>query len=139
MAEFERFIFLDDAAKKYGIHVDTLVGLVEEGQLRAVRVNRKIAIAENEVFDLIKQTVAGRARYATLEGKPIRVSEASEKYQIPHATLSKWAKRGYIRVIEQRRRLLLLNEADIARAKDLAERLGMKGGRGVITGPVYSI
>ncbi|MBN1811459.1 MAG: hypothetical protein JXA14_06470 [Anaerolineae bacterium] len=138
MAELETYIPLEDAAQKYDLRAHVLTDLVEKGELRAVQVGRKIAVAEGEVFDLVKEMTGDGRRYAALEGRPIRVSKAAEKYQMPHATLSKWAKRGYIRVIEQRPRLLLLNEADVAKARDLAERLNMTGGRGVITGPVYS-
>ncbi|MBN1811303.1 MAG: hypothetical protein JXA14_05670 [Anaerolineae bacterium] len=139
MAELETYIPLEDAAQKYDLRAHVLTDLVEKGELRAVQVGRKVAVAEDEVFDLVKEMTGDGKKYATLEGKPIRVSKAAEKYQMPHATLSKWAKRGYIRVIEQRPRLLLLNEADVAKARDLAERLNMTGGRGVITGPVYSM
>jgi hypothetical protein len=136
--DLEKFILLEDAARRYHLQIHVLTNLVERRILRAVRINRKIAVSEDEVFEVVKQTVGSRG-YTALEGKPIRASEAAEKYRVPHATLSKWAKRGYIRVIEQRRRLLLLNEADVARAKDLVEHLGMREGRGVITGPVYSL
>ena len=139
MGDLETFIPLEDAAKKYDLHIHLLTDLVERGKIKAVRINRRIAVAEEEVFNLVKEMTGDGRKYAALEGKPIRVTKAARKYQMSHATLSKWAKRGYIRVIEQGPKLLLLNEADVARARDLAERLEMKGGRGVIKGPVYSV
>ena len=138
MAELETFIPLEDAARKYHLHKHLLTDLVERGKIKAVRINRRIAVAEEEVFNLVKEMTEDGRKYAALEGKPIRLTKAAEKYQIAQPTLSKWAKRGYIRVIERGPRLLLLNEADVARAKDLAKCLGMRGGRGVIKRPVYS-
>ena len=76
--------------------------------------------------------------YASLEGNPIRLTRAAEKYQLSQSALSCWARRGYIRVVERGPKLLLLNEADVAKAKDLSVRLGMRKGYGVITGPVYA-
>jgi hypothetical protein len=102
MAELETYIPLEDAAQKYDLRAHVLTDLVEKGELRAVQVGRRIAVAEGEVFDLVKEMTGDGKKYAPLEGKPIRVSKAAEKYQMPHATLSKWAKRGYICVIERR-------------------------------------
>jgi predicted site-specific integrase-resolvase len=138
MAELEKFIPLEDAAQRYSLQAHILARLVDKGELRAVRVNRKIAVAEREVFDLVKE-MAGNGRHEDLEGSPIRVGEASEKYQIPSGTLSRWAQQGYIRTLERGPKLCVLNEADVARARELTERLGMRGGRGVLKGPVYSV
>jgi hypothetical protein len=139
MADLDAFIFLEDAAQKYNVPMHVLADLIEKGNLRAVRVNRKVAVSASDAFDLVKEMTGDGKKYAALEGSPIRVGEASEKYEIPSGTLSRWAKQGYIRVIERGPKLCVLNEADVAKAKDLAEHLGMRGGRGVITGPVYSV
>lgn len=137
MAKLETFISLEEAARRYGLHVRLLNSMVENGEIRAAMVDHKIVVAESEIVTLVKRIVGDGKKYAALEDKPIRVTKAAEKYQISHSTLSKWAKLGYIRVIERGPKLLLLNEADVARAKDLAEYLGMRKRRGVIRGPVY--
>ena len=139
MPDLESFILLEEAARRYGLHVRLLNQLVEKGDIRAAMIDHKIVVAESEIVAFVQKTVRDGKKYTALEGKPIRATKAAEKYQIPQGTLSRWAKRGYIRVIERGPKLLLLNEADVARAKDLAEHLGMRGGRGVIGGPVYSI
>ena len=138
MANLETFISLEEAAQKYGLHVRLLNQLVENGEITAGLVDHKIVIAESEVVSFVKKTVGDGKKYAALEGKPIRVSKAAQKYQIPSGTLSRWVNRGYIRVMERGPKLCVLNEADVARAKDLAERLGMRRGRGVVKSPVYS-
>jgi predicted site-specific integrase-resolvase len=139
MAELEKFIPLKDAAQKYGLQMHVLTDLVEKGKLRALRINHMVIVAEGEVFELVKATNGNGKKYAKLEGKPIRLTRAADKYQISPAALSGWTKRGYIRAVERGPKLLLLNEADVARAKDLAELLGMRRGRGVIEGPVYPL
>ena len=138
MAELEKFIPLEDAAQKYGLQMHVLADLIDRGKLRAVRINHTVAVAEGGVFEFVKETNGNGKKYAKLEGKPIRLTRAANKYQISPAALSDWTKRGYIRTVERGPKLLLLNEADVARAKDLAELLGMRRGRGVIGGPVYS-
>jgi len=139
MTELGKFILLEDAAQKYNLRAHALTDLVERGKLRAVWVDHTIAVAENEVFEIVKEMTGDGKRYAKLEGKPIRLTQAAGKYQMSEASLSCWARRGYIRVVERGPKLVLLNEADVAKAKDLAERLGMRKGRGVIEGLVYSI
>jgi hypothetical protein len=138
MAELETFIPLKDAARKYDLPMSLLTDLVEKGEIQAVQVNNSIAVAEKELFGLVRARVGKGGGYKSLEGKPIRLTRAAEKYQVSQAALSCWARRGYIRVIERGPKLLLLNEADVAKAKDLAVHLGMRRGHGVITGPVYA-
>jgi hypothetical protein len=58
-------------------------------------------------------------RDARLAGRAIRVSDAAEKYNTPHQTLSDWAERGLIRIIRQAPRLLELDEADVKLATQL--------------------
>jgi hypothetical protein len=58
-----------------------------------------------------------------LVGEPIRVTEAAEKYGITQQTLSNWAKRGMITVINQAPRLLELDEASVARAAAIYKAL----------------
>jgi hypothetical protein len=54
-----------------------------------------------------------------LTGRTIRAADAADKYNISSANLSRWADRGLIRVIEQAPKLLVLNEADVAKAASI--------------------
>jgi hypothetical protein len=137
MAELETFISLEDAAYKYDLPTSLLTDLVEQEEIRAIQVNDSIAVAEDEMFGLVSARTGDRKRYAPLEGNPIRLTRAAEKYRLSKSALSCWVKRGYIRVVERGPKLLLLNEADVAKAKDLADHLGMRRGHSVIRGPVY--
>lgn len=139
MAQLESFLTLREAAAKYKISAEALTHFANSGKIRAVRLNGnggEIAVAEEdvrrEVLDLAQEN------YSDLEGRPIRVTEAAKRYNIPHGTLSRWAKANYIRVLERGPKLLLLNEADVARARDITRQLEMRQGRGVLTGPVYA-
>jgi hypothetical protein len=55
-------------------------------------------------------------RNPKLVGQEIRVSEAAEKYDTHQPTLTRWADAGYIKIIERRPKMLLLDEADVDRA-----------------------
>jgi len=52
-------------------------------------------------------------RKESLEGQTIRASEASKKYQVTQASLTHWADKGFIRIIQRAPRLLELDEADV--------------------------
>jgi len=52
--------------------------------------------------------------YSHLEGVGIHVAAAARKYNIPHPTISRWAKQGYIRIIGREKNRLCLNEAQVA-------------------------
>jgi hypothetical protein len=54
-----------------------------------------------------------------LTGRAIRAADAAEKYNVSDANLSRWAERGLIRVVEQAPKLLILNEADVAKAASI--------------------
>jgi len=51
-----------------------------------------------------------------LRGQEIRVYDAEKKYGIDHTVLGRWARSGYIRIIDEAPKLLVLDEYDVARA-----------------------
>ena len=53
---------------------------------------------------------------AALTGCVIRVGEAAEKYGIGQRTLSMWAEKGIVKIVEQSPKMLMLDEASVARA-----------------------
>ena len=73
------------------------------------------------VADLVRDEIRPE-HYEHLRGHPIRVTEAAEQYGVSQANLSRWADAGYIRVIERRQRLLLLDEADVKLVSDIFKR-----------------
>jgi len=63
----------------------------------------------NEQLSRIK-----REDFAHLEGVPITVGEAAEKYGVPEPTLYRWIKRGFLRVLGRQGRRKLLDESTVA-------------------------
>jgi len=55
-----------------------------------------------------------REDFAHLEGKPITVSEAAEKYGVPVATIHTWIHREYLSPLGKKGRQREINEAEIA-------------------------
>lgn len=49
----------------------------------------------------------------------ISLSEAHRKYNIPHPTLSRWTKRGYIPVLLRTNRELYIDEAELVKVVEL--------------------
>ena len=49
-----------------------------------------------------------------LAGQTIRVSEAAQKYHISQPTLTRWAYRGLVHIINRAPRLLELDEGDVS-------------------------
>ena len=76
-----------------------------------------------------RKVVIRRRDYAHLEGKPIGVREAAQKYDVPAPTLSRWATRGIIRELGSGAGKRLLNEADVAVAVAVYRARG--GGKGI--------
>ena len=52
-------------------------------------------------------------RNPNLQGQSIRAADAARKYDVTQASLSRWADRGYIRILRQAPRLLELDEGDV--------------------------
>jgi len=131
------YLPLAEAVSRYQIAPEKLSQWVEAGKVRVKKLRGVTLVVEKEVK---REAVMSQARenYLDLEGRPIRVMDAARKYGILHRTLSCWASRGYIRILEKGPNRLVLNEADVARARDIARQLGMRKGQGVITGPVYA-
>jgi len=116
------FIPLEEAARRYGLSREVLTRLVEDGKIRAARVNGGIAVAKEDVSSVAIQLSADLNLDKSLRGQPIRVTEAAERYGVSQANLSRWADAGYIQIIDRRRRLLLLDEADVKLAAEIFKR-----------------
>jgi len=99
----QNYITIDQVVKTDAART-ALNRLIESGIIEAIKINNQIAIPEN-AMELLH-----------LVGKPIRITEAAQKYDINQPTLSRWADNGYIRTIEQRYSYRTLDEADVKRA-----------------------
>ena len=139
--ELETYVPLEEAAREYNIPDVALTRLMEDGKIKAVRINGGTAVAERDV-----QALAFGKRdqmweqVKRLEGIPISMSDACEKYrELNFASLSRWIKQGYIRTIGKmpqsrgRGHKKLLNEADVAYATLILRQRGKQPGKRVFT------
>jgi hypothetical protein len=95
MKNLEKLIPLPEAARRLGLTAEALTQLVESGIIKANIHKGVVLIPESE----IKQTIT-REQFEKLRGQPITVAQAVEKYGISDVTISKWARLGYIEIIQ---------------------------------------
>jgi predicted site-specific integrase-resolvase len=110
------YIPLEKAAEQFNVAVETLRQNVEDGAIRAAKTPAGGLLVAGEDVGELKTQLSGFSIDEDLKGKPIRVTEAAEKYDINHANLSRWSQLGYIRIIEQGPKLLVLDEGEVQRA-----------------------
>jgi len=105
------YIPLPEAIRKYGMSRNTLLERIKSGTLSAAKLpDGEYLVAENELDPSLN---IKREDFEHLRGRKISVSESSRKYNIPHTNFSRWAKLGYITVLERGWKVLL-DEADVA-------------------------
>jgi predicted site-specific integrase-resolvase len=140
-AQIPRYIPLSEAVRRYDLDPGVLTSLIEDGRIGAVQTNDNIVVAEEDVSKT-QETMTKRdefwRRVQHLDGKPIGINEASNKYGFGYGSLYTWINRGYLRVLENRRgggrgRKRTLNEADVAYAALVAEHRGQTQGRSIFT------
>jgi predicted site-specific integrase-resolvase len=139
MAELPTYITLEEAARCYHLSQQMLTRAVENGIIRAVKVNGGIiAVAEGDVRVMSKREELWE-QVKHLDGVPISVNDAAARYRLSTGSLTRWISAGYIRVLHPgdprggRGRKTLLNEADVAYAKLVAGERQSKPGRRVFT------
>jgi len=122
--QLETGIPLPQAAKKYGVSTEALTRLVRDGIIRLSRTQEgdsviTVSTADNDTVARMILDNINPEQYNNLRGRPIRATEAAERYGINQANLSRWADAGYIRVLDRRQRFLLLDEATVKLAADI--------------------
>jgi len=126
------YIPLNQAATRYGVNVAMLRRAVESGIMRAVKTPEgRILVADEDISEDVSVIVETDPE---LKGNPIRVTEAAEKYGVSHANLSNWSRKGYIRVLEQAPKILLLDEGDVQHAVEIFRRAKHRTGSFVRAG-----
>jgi predicted site-specific integrase-resolvase len=110
------YIPLEKAAEQFNVAVDTLRQNIEEGTIRAAKTPAGNLLVVGKDVGELKTRLSDFSIDENLRGKPIRVTEAAKKYGIDHSNLSRWSQSGYIRVIKQGPKLLILDEGEVQRA-----------------------
>ena len=120
---------LQDAAEKYNIEPERLQELVDQGEVRSGMLGDELIVLEDDVRTYVAERDVTREQFKHLEGVEIGVNQAAIKYRFTGVTISDWVRRGKIRLIRQQGNRKLINEADVAYARALADIKGMRSGR----------
>lgn len=120
---------LQDAAEKYNIEPERLQELVDQGEVRSGMLGDELIVLEDDVRTCVAERDVTREQFKHLEGVEIGVNQAAIKYRFTGVTISDWVKRGKIRLIRQQGNRKLINEADVAYARALADIKGIRSGR----------
>jgi predicted site-specific integrase-resolvase len=113
LPDITTYLPLQEAAKRYNVDPQTLYHAIEEGTIRAAKTPEGEVLVAGEDVGIMNIEIQTDP---SLQGKPIRATEAAAKYQIDQRTLGRWAHAGYVRIIEQAPKLLVLDESDVKRA-----------------------
>jgi hypothetical protein len=121
----ETYITLQEATQRYNLGAQLLTHLVSDGRIRGGRLNGTFVLSEKDTRQVAEQQATKedlRKKVAYLEGKPIGINEAAEKYNLNNASISNWAKAGYIRILspgQGRGYRTLVDESDVAYAQEV--------------------
>lgn len=121
------WISLRDASVRYDLSETLLERLAKDGVVRSGILQDELHLAVEDIGPIAVRL--SRDNFRRLEGTPIELARASEQYGFSLQVLRRWAKRGCIRMIKATRRPILLNEADVAYARALAEVRGISKGK----------
>lgn len=119
----DRFIPLPKAAKRLGISVPSLRGLIQSGNIRAVSLDGTVAVAESELDQIIT-----REQFEYLRGQAISISETAQKYSLSNRTIRNWIDHGYIKVLKEGYGMHL-DHADVAYCAAVYQSLGGTRGK----------
>jgi hypothetical protein len=117
-------ITIPQAAKALGFRPELLRHLVAAG----VVAGDKSTCNLDEAAQI---TARLKAAQALVNGNPILATTAAAKYGFDVTSIYAWLQSGWIKVIENKTRGRLLNEGDIAFARELANLVGHTPGRSV--------
>ena len=121
------FVTVGEAAKRTGADPARISRLAKLGHIRAAALDDGgILVAMEDVKHIV---VVDRSKFSHMDGIAIHVSEAARKYRFSIGTISRWARAGHIKVLGKDRNRTLLNEADIAYIRAVADAVGLRQGQ----------
>ena len=105
------YIPLELAARKYGLSKKALRQKVDSGKLSYAKTpSGDLLVADHGIDQSLN---IKREDYEHLRGRKISVRDAAKKYNIAPMTFSRWAKAGYITVLDRGWKVKM-DEADVA-------------------------
>ena len=120
---------LKDAAEKYNVEPEKLQELVDQGDVRSGMLGDELIVLEDDVRTYVAERDVTREQFKHLEGVEIGINQAAIKYRFNGVTLAEWVRKGKLRLIRQKGNRRLINEADVAYARALADIKGLRSGR----------
>ena len=111
MTDLPTYLPLSQVAEQYQLSREALRQAVNDGTIKAARVPGGEIFVDTD--DVKRLTLPVDPE---LEGQPIRVTEAAEKYGVEQSSLTRWANAGYIQILEKGPKLLILDEGHVQRA-----------------------
>lgn len=115
----QTYIPLRKAAKQLKVEKKVLTQLIAAGMIEAKEDEGEIFVAvgkpenSNGTIPQTKEQVIA-ARFAHLRGQPISAYGAQKKYGIHRNNFLKWAKSGYIAILNENSRPIQMDSADVA-------------------------
>ena len=130
VAELPRYIPLPEAVRRYGISEEVLKRAIESGTIEAIQLDEEVAVAEGDVEKIASQQriEIHREEFEKWRGERITITQAAEEYDLPHSTISRWVKAGYINVLGRQGRRVFIDKADVAYCVAVYRHLGGKRG-----------
>jgi len=116
--QIDTYIPLPQAAKRLKISAASLRGLINSGNIKAVKLNGTVAVAESDLDQVIT-----REKFEHLRGQAISTSLAADRYSISHWTIRNWIDRGYIKVLKPGYGMEI-DESDVAYCAAVYRSLG---------------
>jgi len=114
---------VDQAAQVLGMDVAILRHLLDAGIVHGTC----RCLNLDEATEIAEQIKASRA---PVQGNGISIAHASDLYSFSKQSIYKWISDSWVRVVQQKP-MLLVNQADMATARVLADLLGHRPGRAV--------
>ncbi len=112
------YLSLEKAARKYGVKKKVLTQLIEAGmiQTRETSTGELLVVADKNGNDQDPQTKKEiiAAKFAHLRGQLISAYDAQKQYGIHRNNFMKWARSGYIEILDATSRPIQMNKADVA-------------------------
>ncbi|MFQ5612902.1 MAG: hypothetical protein ACE5H9_12285 [Anaerolineae bacterium] len=110
------FLPLADAARKHNLPEKVLTQLIRDGKIEAAKLpSGEILVSDHDLDQgKTKEQIIAK-KYGNLRGRPITITDAAKKYNVPRGTLNAWVFRSnYIRIVDDLSYPKKIDEAEAA-------------------------
>lgn len=120
------YIPLALATQQYHLDRDQVLKAINQSEIETAHIegSDEPLLLDESLREWLASRRIDRARFAHLEGQPISITDAAHKYGFTWYTINKWLEQGHVRSLgtaEGYKRRRLVNEADVAYARALAD------------------